>query len=133
MHIDPEPAQIAALQALPGAAPVEMLNLIRLRDRAAYPDDSPDAGATGAQAYATYQNDIGPVFARSGGRIVWQGHPRLVLIGPDRWDIAFVASYPSLDAFVKMLADPSYRAVAHHRRAALEDSRLIALTDTHTG
>ncbi len=34
-----------------------------------------------------------------------------MLIGPsdERWDEAFIAQYPSADAFIEMLRDPVYR------------------------
>ena len=47
-----------------------MLNLVRFRDQAAYPDGR---AATGAQAYAAYGRESFPVFSRLGGRIVWRG------------------------------------------------------------
>ena len=70
-------------QRSPGA--IHMLNLVRLRDRAAYPDGRE---ATGAEAYAAYGRESGPVFQRLGGEIVWRGAFELMLIGPaeERWD-----------------------------------------------
>ena len=82
-----------------------MLNLVRLRAQAAYPDGRE---ATGAEAYAAYGRESGPVFERLGGRIVWQGRFELMLIGPqeERWDHCFIAEYPSVAAFVEMIRDP---------------------------
>ena len=102
-----------------------MLNLVRLRAQAAYPDGRE---ATGAEAYAAYGRESGPVFERLGGRIVWQGRFELMLIGPqeERWDHCFIAEYPSVAAFVE--DDPRSRSISEavkHRQAAVEDSRLI--------
>lgn len=60
---------------------------------------------------------------------MWQGGFKLMLIGPaeERWDIAFIAEYPSADAFIAMLRDPVYREAVKHRQAAVEDSRLVRL------
>ena len=71
-----------------------MLNLVRLRAQARYPDGRQ---ATGAEAYAAYGRDSAPVFARLGGRIVWRGAFEQMLIGPaeERWDHCFIAEYPS--------------------------------------
>ena len=101
-----------------------MLNLVRLRERADYPDGRE---ATGAEAYAAYGRESRPVFARLGGRIVWQGGFELMLIGPgeEYWDRCFIAEYPSVAAFVGMIRDPVYREAVKHRQAAVEDSRLI--------
>jgi uncharacterized protein (DUF1330 family) len=69
------------------------------------------------------------VFARLGGEIVWRGRFESMLIGPadDRWDLCFIAQYPSVAAFVEMIRDPLYREAVEHRQAAVEDSRLIRL------
>ena len=128
-HIDPERAAFDAFRALPRDTPIEMRNLLRVCAVAAYPPDHPAAaeGLSGAEAYRRYQRESGPVFAGVGGAIVWQATPELVLIGPadEAWDKAFVARYPSADAFLFMLADPAYRAAVVHRQAAVETSRLI--------
>ena len=125
-NASPTEAQITAMAKLPDDGPIQMLNLIRLRDKAVYKDGT---DATGAQAYATYGRKSGPIFARLGGRIVWSGAPKLVLIGPEdeRWDVAFIAEYPSASAFFALINDPEYKANVHHRQAAVEDSRLIRL------
>ena len=105
---------------------VHLLNLIRLRERAAYPDDRK---ASGAEAYQTYGRVSEPVLARLGGKIIWEGRFESMLIGPDdeSWDLCFVAEYPSLAAFIEVIRDPVYREAAAHRKAATEDSRLIRL------
>src|ERR1700744_3160369 len=54
-----------------------MLNLVRLRKQAAYPDGRK---ATGEEAYAAYGRESGPVFERLGGRLVRQGKIRLVFV-----------------------------------------------------
>ena len=103
-----------------------MLNLVRLRDRAAHPDDRE---ATGEEAYRAYARASGPVFRRVGGRQYWIGRFEHTVIGPpaERWDRVFIAEYPSVDAFVRMIRDPEYRAAVKHRQAAVLDSRLIRL------
>ena len=84
-YIDPTKEAFAAFRSSDRAGPIHMLNLVRLRDKAAYPDGR---SATGAEAYAAYGRDSLPVFSRLGGRIVWRGHFELMLIGPsdERWD-----------------------------------------------
>ena len=127
--IDPERAQFEAFKALPRDEPVHMINLVRLRETAAYADDHPNAGKimSGLDAYQAYGRDSAPVFKRVGGRQVWVGRPQTVLIGPsdERWDIAFIAEYPTAGAFLAMVTDPEYREAVKHRQAAVEDSRLI--------
>jgi uncharacterized protein (DUF1330 family) len=123
-HVDPTRDHFDAFKALPRDTPIQMLNLVRLRDRAAYPDGRV---ATGAEAYAAYGRESLPVFRRVGGRIIWRGRPEQVVIGPpdEGWHIAFVAWYPSAAAFLEMVTDPAYRIAVVHRQAAVDDSRLI--------
>ncbi|MDJ1159919.1 DUF1330 domain-containing protein [Chelatococcus sp. SYSU_G07232] len=122
----------AAVKQNDRAGPVHMLNLIRLRDRAAHPDGRQ---ASGTDAYAAYSETSAAVFARLGGRIVWRGGFELMLVGPaaEQWDICFVAEYPSVDAFVAMMRDPVYREAMAHRQAAFADSRLIRLKPLASG
>jgi uncharacterized protein (DUF1330 family) len=136
-HIDPTREQFDAFKALPRDAPIAMLNLVRYRQRAAYPDchDCAALGLTGAEAYARYSEESGPIFRRVGGSVIWSGAPRLVLIGPadEAWDTAFVAFYPSAQAFLEMVTDPAYRVAVVHRRAAVATSRLIRCAPRETG
>lgn len=123
-HIDPTKQAFAEFRAIARGGPIHMLNLVRLRDVAAYPDGRK---ATGAEAYAAYGRESEPVFHRLGGRIVWRGAFEHMLIGPseERWDRCFIAEYPSVDAFVAMIRDPVYREAVKHRQAAVLNSRLV--------
>jgi uncharacterized protein (DUF1330 family) len=141
-HIDPTRDSFAAFRADDRPGPIHMLNLVRFRAQAAYPEAAypgaayPDGRApTGAEAYAAYGRDSFPVFSRLGGRIVWRGSFELMLIGPaeERWDECFIAEYPSVAAFVAMIRDPVYREAVKHRQAAVLDSRLVRLAPAPSG
>jgi uncharacterized protein (DUF1330 family) len=131
-HIDPTKQAFAAFRADDRSGPIHMLNLVRLRDQARYPDGRQ---ATGAEAYAAYGRESAAVFSRLGGKIVWRGRFEQMLIGPpeERWDHCFIAEYPSVAAFVEMIRDPLYREAVKHRQAAVEDSRLIRLAPLPPG
>lgn len=131
-YVDPERDQFEAFKALPRDEPIMMLNLLRFRAEAVYADGR---DVTGAEAYAAYGRESAPVFQRVGGEIVWRGRPEVMLIGPgdERWDLAFIARYPSAHAFLEMITDPDYRVAVRHRQAALLDSRLIRTTAADTG
>jgi len=128
-HIDPERAQFDAFKALPRDTVIHMLNLVRFKSAATYPADHPlaDKALTGAEAYAHYGADSGPIFQRVGGSIVWRGTMEAMVIGPadEHWDAMFIAEYPSSAAFMEMVTDPVYRQAVIHRQAAVETSRLI--------
>ncbi len=125
-HIDPSKEQFTVFKELPRQGTIHMLNLVRLRARAAYPDGRE---ASGLDAYKAYGRETAEVFKRVGGRQFWIGSFEHTLIGPqdERWDIVFIAEYPSADAFIEMLRDPAYREAVRHRQAAVEDSRLIRI------
>ncbi len=136
MNIDPSREQFEMLKALDRDKPVNMLNLVRLNFKAAYAEGkAPKEGMTGNEAYKAYGEHSGPIFERVGGRIIWRGAPKGVLIGPadEAWHIAFIARYPTVGAFLQMVTDPAYQAIVFHRQAAVEDSRLIPLGDLPGG
>lgn len=125
-HIDPTRDAISTFTKRPRKGRVHMLNMIRFRAEAAYPDGRK---VTGREAYKTYARESGPVFARYGGSLFWLTRPELTVIGPpeETWDIIFVAEYPGVDAFLEMIRDPEYQKAVVHRQAAVEDSRLVRL------
>ncbi|MES2749958.1 MAG: DUF1330 domain-containing protein [Pseudomonadota bacterium] len=125
-HVDLTKERFVALRESNREGVVHLLNLIRLRERAAYPDGRE---ASGTEAFQTYGRVSEPVLARLGGKIVWEGRFESMLIGPDdeSWDLCFVAEYPTLSAFIEVVRDPVYREAAAHRKAAAHDSRLIRL------
>lgn len=128
-HVDPSRANFDGFKSLDRDQPIDMLNLVRFRDTAAYPGDHPLAGEqlTGAEAYANYGRESGPIFTRVGGTVLWSGEPQAMVIGPEAeiWHTAFVAHYPSAHAFLEMVADADYQKAVIHRQAAVETSRLI--------
>jgi uncharacterized protein (DUF1330 family) len=134
---DPLRAQFDAFKSLDRDQPIEMLNLVRFRDVAAYPDGHELANAelSGAEAYRNYGRNSGPVFARLGGQIVWRGAFQTLLIGPEdeTWDQVFVARYPTAHAFLEMVTDPEYQRAVIHRQAAVKTSRLIRCAPSKTG
>lgn len=114
----------AAFRAAARPGPVQMLNLVRLHERAQYPDGRE---ASGAEAFAAYGRISAPVLAGLGGRILWRGVFEQALIAPDgqRWDVCFIAEYPSVEAFAGLFRDPAYREALAHRQAAVRDCRLL--------
>jgi uncharacterized protein (DUF1330 family) len=114
-----------------------MLNLIRLKPKAEYPAGHPDHGKdlSGLDAYRAYGRTTAPIFARLGGRQVWAGKPQVMVTGPqaEHWDLAFIAEYPSAEAFIAMVRDPEYREFVKHRTAGVADSRLLRLEPVTPG
>ncbi len=118
-----------SLQAFKDArrdGPVHMLNLIRLKETARYSDGRT---VSGAEAYRDYMRLTGPLLGKVGGRVVWRGDFEMMMVGPadERWDLCFIAEYPDVDAFLRLMDDPAYRQALPHRQAAVADSRLVRL------
>lgn len=76
-----------------------------------------------------------PIFKRLGGTIVWRGGHELTMVGPksEVLEIAFVAEYPNVRAFMSMMKDPTYRDAMIHRQAAVLDSRLVSFQSGASG
>ncbi|MEM8691672.1 MAG: DUF1330 domain-containing protein [Pseudomonadota bacterium] len=136
-HVDPTRAQFDAFKDLDRDQPIEMLNMVRFRAGAAYPEDHQlsKEDLTGAQAYSNYGRESGPILQRVGGTILWRGLFETTLIGPENecWDAVFIARYPKAHAFLAMVSDPEYQKAVVHRQAAVETSRLIRCTPTDGG
>ena len=125
--------EFRAFRDVPRDGPIHMLNLVALRERAEYPDGRE---ATGAEAYAAYGRETAHILEGLGGRIVWRGRMEAMLIGPqdgEKWDLCFIAEYPSVEAFVGMIKNPEYREAMVHRQAAVRDSRLIRMEPLSVG
>ena len=130
--VDPTKVAFGRLREMATDHPVQMLNLVCLKKVAIYEDGSTTSGA---EAYEAYGKESGPIFKRLGGRIVWSGDFQMTLIGPEdeTWDIAFIAEYPSGQAFIDMVRDPDYRKAVRHRQAAVKTSRLIRMKPKPNG
>ena len=128
-YIHPERSALEALSKLPDDEPVVMLNLLRFRDQAAYPEGSAYAPCTGREAYARYGGVAVQHVRAVGGKPIWMGEPELTVIGAsdEAWDEVVLVQYPSRKAFLTMAQNPEYLACTEHRTAALADSRLVAM------
>ena len=128
-HIDPSRENWTLFKSLPRDTPIRMLNLIRFKELADYPEGHPNhgQGLTGAEAYAIYREGFQALASTSGAARVWEGALESVVTGPaDEWDEAFVMGYPDSAAFLAMVKNEDYiRDIVPHRTAAVADSRLI--------
>ncbi|WP_309643367.1 DUF1330 domain-containing protein [Phenylobacterium sp.] len=137
VYIDPDRDAWAIFKALPRDQPIQMLNLVRVKPMADYPEDHPDHGKaiTGLDAYRAYGRTTAPILKRLGGRQVWAGKPQVLVTGPrdEAWDLAFIAEYPNAGAFLAMVSDPDYQEFVKHRTAGVADSRLLRLDPVEPG
>jgi hypothetical protein len=131
-----EPTHEAAVSffSRPPAGRVVMLNLLRFRtiaDYAASPELAPPAPISGREAYGKYMAHTLPYLEASGGELLFFGRGGPFLIGPadERWDAAMLVSQASAATFLAFASNRGYLAGVGHRTAALEDSRLLPLTE----
>jgi hypothetical protein len=128
-YVDPSRENWQAFKDLPRDRPIHMLNLIRFRELAEYPEGHPNhgKGLTGEQAYAIYREAFQQLMAADGAAMVWEAPLECVVTGPaGEWDEAFVMGYPNSVTFMAMIKNDYYiHDIVPHRTAAVADSRLI--------
>jgi uncharacterized protein (DUF1330 family) len=120
------------IAGIPRDMPIIMVNMLKFKERAVYPDGSSDC--TGREAYLRYSKVASKKVAEVGGRPFWMGRVHGSVIGPEgeSWDSVMLVEYPSIQAFQQMVSMPEYLKCAVHRTASLEDSRLIATVKSDT-
>ena len=112
---------------------VIMLNLLRFRETADYssaPDLAPDSPIRGAEAFDRYIRHTLPFLRQSGGDLMFLGAGGSFLIGPEyeRWDLVMLVRQSSAEAFLAFAENPDCMVGLGHRTAAVEDSRLLPLS-----
>jgi hypothetical protein len=134
VHLEPTQEAGRAFWQRGIAGPVIMLNLLRFRsvaDYSAYPELAPAAPISGAAAFDRYITHTLPFLEESGGALLFLGDGGRFLIGPaeERWDRAMLVRQSSVQSFMAFASHAGYLAGLGHRVAALEDSRLLPVTE----
>ena len=132
--IDVTPEAVRAFADVIGEdSPFSMVNLLRYKERADYGDRTDVAPCSGREAYFERYvpafNAVAAAEGITGIKPSWVGTVLAHVIAPpdERWDDVAIVEYPNVAAFRRMIESPTYNAdAAPHRKAALEDSRLIA-------
>lgn len=133
-YIEPTNDTVIAMLKRGIEGPVVMLNLLRFRETADYsatPELGGDKSISGEAAYRIYSDHALPFLTEAGGQMLFYGKGGNFVIGPEdvRWDAAMLVQYPDVEAFLSFAQNPGYLAGLGHRTAALEDSRLLPLSD----
>lgn len=129
--IDPTADQVRALRDHGPDGPIVMVNLLKFRERADYPEGSGVEPCTGVEAYARYQHAFTvTVGATSQAEVIYEGPVQQVFIGDPAareadWDKALIVRYPSRQHFLAMMANAEYREALVHRYAGLERTVLL--------
>ena len=121
--------------AVPENTPFVMLNLLRYKEQADYGNNTELPPCSGREAY--YKRYV-PAFAKIAAKSentknfkpAFVGSVLASLVGSDDepWDDVVLVEYGNYAAFREVAENPDYeREAAPHRRAALENWRLIAM------
>ncbi len=113
---------------------IVMLNMLRFREIADYSatlELAPETPINGAAAFQKYVDHTLPYLYETGGDLVFLGSGGQFLIGPEaeRWDLVMMVRQTSVESFLAFASHKAYLAGMGHRTAAIEDSRLLPLTE----
>ncbi len=100
--------------------PIFMVNLLKFKDRAKYPDKR-ESNLSGKEAYAIYSKEVVGHLEKVGGKPIFGSEVTRIMLGEveDLWDQVAIAMYPNRKAMLKMISDPDYIKSAQHRVAGL--------------
>lgn len=130
-RVYPEADQLAAMQEAGPDGPIVMVNLLKFRQRAQYPDGR-DAELSGREAYLRYGLEVEKLVRAVGGRVLFTGDVTFLTLGraESLWDEVALAEYPNRAAMLRMALSPECQAIAHHREAGLEGQLNIETVPT---
>lgn len=128
-HLYPTSDQLTPLAAGDASEPICMLNLLRFKDKAEYPDGRATT-LTGREAYMLYAASMQKIVEGAGGKFIYSGLIGPVVIGEveDKWDIVGVVQYPSRAEFHRIATSPEVQEIGVHRTAGLA-GQLLLLTE----
>ena len=129
-HLRPNGAQMAGFAYGASHGPIYMLNLLKYRDRAEYPDGR-DTKLTGRQAYAVYTQGVSALLQEFGGSLTLKASVKRLTIGEveELWDDVAIAMYPSRAAMLQMMQSAKMQDIGQHRAAGLEGQLNIECVD----
>jgi hypothetical protein len=118
-YLDLTKEQFKAFMAMPIDVPLQMLNLLKFKEKVE------DADISGAERYKEYMKATVPFFQKSNAKVNFYGDAKFNLIGPEEleWDKVLIVEYAHKNDFIKMITTEGYPS--EMRKSAIEDSRLI--------
>ena len=129
--VNPNEEQMAGFLEGDVDSPIEMVNLLKFKDKAEY-EDGRDTDLSGEEAYAIYGLEVIEHVKKAGGEPIFFGKVERLMLGEveELWDMVAIAKYPSRKAMLKMISDPDYIESSKHRSAGLKGQLNI---ETKTG
>jgi len=113
--IEPDSASLNDFLKADDGRPLVMAQLLRF-------------SAGGRDRYLQYYAAVQPILIDIGALVLYAGECKQPLLG-EGWDGVVIVRYPGRAAYVQMVGDPRYQAIAHLRRAALREAVMLPMDD----
>lgn len=125
----PNDAQMKGFTEEDHGKPIYMVNLLKFKDIAEYPDGR-ETDLSGQEAYAIYGAGVTKIITNLGGNMVFMGSVERLMLGEveDLWDQVAIAKYPNRKAMLDMMLSPEYAEISPHRDAGLAGQLNIETT-----
>lgn len=115
-----------ALEYNPGQK-ICMVNFMKFREQAAYPDGE---AVSGIDAMLRYYEISHQLVEEVGGEFLASGLFGGILIGEEEeWDATGIVRYPDIHAFISVFMNPTYQECHRHRVAATLHHRMAILVE----
>jgi uncharacterized protein (DUF1330 family) len=117
-QVHPSPENVKGFVAVEG--PVAMVNLLKFKDRAEYKDGR-ETELSGREAYGLYATEMKKLVEGSGGRFIFSGQVKNLLLGKvdELWDSVGIVEYPTSKELIRISASPEFQLIEAHREAGL--------------
>ena len=131
-QVQPSPDSIREFISVEG--PVMMVNLLRFREKAAYPDGR-DPDLSGRDAYERYATPMRKLVEAEGGRFVFAADAKGLLLGEvgEEWHTVAIVEYPESKALLRISSTPEFHEIERHRLAGLEGQLNITCEERPLG
>lgn len=125
-YVYPSAETLMPLAQDPTPGPIAMVNLLKFHAEARYTDGRAEK-ISGREAYMRYVAQMGPIVQAGGGRFLFSGEVKGLVIGEveELWDAVGIAEYPSRADFYRIATSPAVHAIGVDREAGLAGQLLI--------
>lgn len=118
MAIEPTSSDLERFRAGDNGRPFVLVQLLRFTEG-------------GRVRYLEYSVAVQPLLRFAGAQLVYGGECTEPLLAGEgqAWDAIVAVRYPNRAAYLRMLEEPAYAAIAHLRRAALREAVMLPMDD----
>ena len=118
MLVEPSSARLQRFKEGDNGRPLVLVQLLRFNEG-------------GRDRYLEYSVKAQQILQRLDAQVLYAGECVDPLLAADgqAWDGVVIVRYPRRTAYVEMLADPEYQAIAPIKRAALREATILPMDD----